>query len=292
MTPERESATHKVKPSTGGNGGRTGFTLIELLVVIAIIAILAAMLLPALASAKMKARQITCMNNVKQLTLATVMYMSDTGKMIDHPNVGDLLSDWMGTLAPYYANQSLVANIYTNASPTLICPVAPCIVTQFPNPVDNQSGTVVTAWDWSGGANDIVGSYGMSQYLYSNVGNGQVLGGAETNPSNFVNQASIIHPALTPVLVDSVWLNLYPYPADIPPVNLQKPTYTPNAMRRCCIPRHAFNPTQAPTSFTSGVLPGAINMGLADGHVELARLQNLWNYYWSALWVIPSPSPP
>ena len=85
---ERVSGGCVTGVSTGKRkGGHPAFTLIELLVVIAIIAILAAMLLPALSKAKQKAQALSCMNQLKQLTLGWMMYATDnSGKLV--PNGG------------------------------------------------------------------------------------------------------------------------------------------------------------------------------------------------------------
>jgi prepilin-type N-terminal cleavage/methylation domain-containing protein/prepilin-type processing-associated H-X9-DG protein len=71
--------THKETDMTGQP--RKGFTLIELLVVIAIIAILAAILFPVFAQAREKARQTSCLSNLKQLGLASISYMEDYDEM-------------------------------------------------------------------------------------------------------------------------------------------------------------------------------------------------------------------
>jgi prepilin-type N-terminal cleavage/methylation domain-containing protein/prepilin-type processing-associated H-X9-DG protein len=79
---------------------KKGFTLIELLVVIAIIAILAAMLLPALAAARAKARQAVGISNLKQIGLAVAMYENDyNGFIPDWSMAGAGM--WVSVLLPY-----------------------------------------------------------------------------------------------------------------------------------------------------------------------------------------------
>jgi len=93
---------------------RQGFTLIELLVVIAIIAILAAILFPVFAKAREKARQTSCLSNVKQLGLGLTMYNTDYDERMpmhcpawpeyDGTNHH---ACWAGQVYPYVKNQQL-----------------------------------------------------------------------------------------------------------------------------------------------------------------------------------------
>ena len=100
---------------------RRGFTLIELLVVIAIIAILAAMLFPTFARAREKAREVSCMSNMRQLGLAFGMYYEDHHRMPwDDLTINGLPEG----SAPTWTWRLMILP-YINNTQIFVCPTAP-----------------------------------------------------------------------------------------------------------------------------------------------------------------------
>jgi prepilin-type processing-associated H-X9-DG protein len=160
------------------------------------------------------------------------------------------------------------------------------------------------AWTWyvhsdpNNPASSIVvtnGSYGLNGWFYQYSSSMNFI-----NPGDatrfFGSAAAVTHPSLTPMFLDAIWPDLWPYQGGIPDqYNSRNYTLygnldvtigtTRQGIPRCMIARHGIcPPATAPMTENTGILPWpdvGVNISLADGHVEYSSAQHLFQYYWN-----------
>lgn len=263
---------------------RRGFTLIELLVVIAIIAILAAILFPVFAQARTKARQTSDLSNIKQITLAILMYVQDYDELM--PTAGNYADaaqteyyPWYPLMVPYIKNvQVFVSPQYAYQWDSNVAPS-----NSWYWPPLLQSGL---AWQTADGVAHIKISYGANntdQWGWLNTCGG-VLGGW-TDGSNGNGHHGPMAPNWEPSPLASIDL-----PADeILLINAKYPDlwaasdhdFLVNGQQPCGFSPVGYFTWTSTDPNVIGAFNGWNNIGWVDGHAKAKRMFTTCPHEWT-----------
>jgi prepilin-type N-terminal cleavage/methylation domain-containing protein/prepilin-type processing-associated H-X9-DG protein len=244
------------------------FTLIELLVVIAIIAILAAMLLPALSKAKQKAKQTACINNMRQIGIALVMYVGDyptypqcydpgKGMYVWQPRLLSLMGNNRNAFFCPAARPDSAWDI--NANPTLSGPSGNLV---FGEDGKLDKFAILTTTRFSLGYND----WGLRNTVNPPRGMGADIGSTPVRESMIRSPANMI--ALGDVRSDAATIN---FNANLDPVIGDAADNDTTTHDQCPSNRHNYR----------------TDLLFADGHVESPKRNDVINptdNTWRARW--------
>jgi len=253
-----------------------GFTLIELLVVIAIIAILAAILFPVFAQAREKARQVTCLSNIKQINLGWLMYMQDYDETWIYRVSGNAVGpgaacswryvcDTPETRSGDYLNWWHVVQPYTKNNQIVGCPSAPV------DPYLKQTGWTATT-NLGLGLN-VYPTYGLtdSSRRVTTVYGGSITPG--------VAMAAVSKPAQTICIGDAgkIWNQdtIKGWGFSVPTPGNRSPWLSPRELSES-------GDEWGPDNRHSGIA----NMGFLDGHVKAMRPEAFY-VGWNGIWFRP-----